>query len=98
MVAIGMKDGSLCTADASAFSSSLVSVSNHRHSKLTGIDILCQGTEFCVVSVSLRKKLMSVSDPHDDVWECEKSECGTVKRLRRGQFGSNIKTSHSVPY
>ncbi len=49
-LAVGAADGAILTANSSKLSSSLKCVSNHLHTELIGLAVLCPGTEHCVVS------------------------------------------------
>lgn len=49
-LAVGAADGAIYTADLLEISSSLKLVSNHLHTELVGLDVLCPGSEHCVVS------------------------------------------------
>lgn len=53
MLALATENGAILTADPLTLSSSLNLISNHLHTKLIGLDVLCPGTDHCVVSTYL---------------------------------------------
>lgn len=49
-LAIGAEDGTIFIANLLDISSSLKVISNHLHTELVGLDMLCPGSGHCVVS------------------------------------------------
>ena len=49
-LAVGTQDGAVLTANALMLSTSLQQAINHFHAELIGLDVLCPGSDHCVVS------------------------------------------------
>lgn len=62
-MAISTEDGSISAVNPLDMSGSLVTISDHHHTRLTGIDVLCPGSEYCVVS----KNVMEIANRNETV-------------------------------